>query len=258
MIASNHGRPVAGLWVIGSHRPRRVLRRRAWRNWTRSLLSLGFGCLLLGCQSGPSGFTKVDNPFNVLEESADNNARIKAYQVLGKQEYFADGWRKDAIARLAKGATEEANPLVRSTAVVALSHYSEPEAVKALVKAADDKDPLVRRDVALALRQFHDPESAAALGRLATKEADLDVRYAATESLAARHQGVCNPYLLSCLRDKDITVVQAASRGLRANTFVDHGDSYQAWAAYFKGSLSDQTPNLAEKDRLAPGGTLVR
>lgn len=229
---------------------------RVRRMLARVLANLSFGVLLVGCSGigTPGGhaarfWKRPDPPLVVLRTAQEPSPRIKAYREIGDHlETLTDAERQEALDILVKGARQEASPLARSAAIVSLAKFHEPAAVAAIEQAAADKSPLVRQEVAKAFGQRKSESAVALLGRLATGDADVDVRTTATWALVEINSPKGYPHLVDCMADKELGIVQLAHKGLQTGTGVDLGTNHEHWAAYVKDGTMPDKPTQVARD----------
>lgn len=251
-------------WLImgkSERRSRRARRRYSarWRrHFRRLIVNLSFGFLLVGC-AGQRPFlvakNTVEDPIHVLRNVEEPNKRIIAYRQLGSQPEQVAGHEQLAGLLLVDGLEKEASPLARAAAARALKHYPLPEAREALRKATTDSSAMVRAEAATSLATIAGPQAIEVLGQLAKNDSDLDVRLAATKGLAQIKTPECNEYLLDCLLDRDIVVVEAAGAGLRDITGANITANYEAWNQYMaSGTIPEGAQRIADT---AAGGTIL-
>lgn len=243
-------------WVEWPTRKARRSRRsqRLRRTLARILSNLSLGLLLVGCSGIESGKSfsfrqEKQAPLTVLAQSQDPGKRLDAlYEMNDDLRSWSEGERQAALGTLIQIATTEKDALSRAAAVKVLAHYHEAEAMQTLERAADDKSALVREEVCNALGARKSESAVETVGRLAQFDSDVDVRIAAASALVQIGTPKCQPYLVECLRDKEIVVAKIAHGEVRKGQPVDLGFDRDAWLAYLKdGTIPDQPQRIATK-----------
>lgn len=250
--------------AVGFGKARR--RRRRGTHWRarlwQMLAPILLGCQLVGCsQPGKRaldlvGWKKAQPPLIVLKTSKIADERIAAMRQLARPNKLEALDRQLAVDLLAFGLKEEKNELARAAAATSLGSYAEPRAVAALEHALTDRSDMVRGDVCRSLGKVGTPESFALLAKLAQTDGSVDVRLAATDALARRHEASVAPYLVAQLRDKDVAVARLARNGLKKTFDIDLGNDHGAWLTYIRDHSTSPATQVASPE--APADKKVR
>ncbi|MBM4081084.1 MAG: HEAT repeat domain-containing protein [Planctomycetes bacterium] len=123
--------------------------------------------------------------------------------------------------------------VVRANAAAALGKVGDGSAVPALQKALADKKHWVRWDAARALGLIGDKAGVPDLTRVATQDANANVRRAAVEALAAIGDKSAIAALVKAVGDNDGSVAYAASRALEALTGKSLGANPLQWREWW-------------------------
>ncbi|QDU63485.1 hypothetical protein Pan216_43650 [Planctomycetes bacterium Pan216] len=254
-----------------SARGRRRQRDR-YRRFTRALVNVCLGCVLVGCSSGqnrgivtkiPSfsfslpSFHEKKEPIEVLRDGDDPRERLEAIRDLAETKGMTPTQQELSMLLLIKVARTETAALARAEAVTSLGSYDHADARAAIMEAAYDVDAEVRRSACHALVKNHGTGTVDLLGRVAASDDNLDVRITATECLTEVEEPGTDRYLVECLRDRDITITKCAAEALTDRHSVDHGVDYAAWSEHLAGapeaeSTASATTQVAQKSRRIP------
>jgi HEAT repeat protein len=108
--------------------------------------------------------------------------------------------RSARSSRIAVAALQDADEMVRATAVAAVVFLPEDEATTVLTPLLSDRQPFVRRETAYALEQVGSALATARLIEIFQRDRDLEVRGAAAVALGATGDILAVPALTDLLR----------------------------------------------------------
>jgi hypothetical protein len=151
--------------------------------------------------------------------------------------------------QLAKQIQIEPDPIVRQTIQQTIAECKTPLAQVVLLAGLNDEDNQVRLTCCRLLGERGDPASIAALSNVVARDADADVRMAATDALgnipgAGSVQGIA-----AALRDRDPAMQYAGVEAMKRASGQDFGNDVQAWRQYADSVAPGNLPaaNIAQQ-----------
>jgi len=182
--------------------------------------------LLLDVLDGREGRV-VEAAIEQRLEDASDAVRLRALEILGRQQEGATMERLRAVAR--KGSPEF---VVDAILVLAEQREGDPRWIEELYGFTLSQAPEVRRGAAHALGRLPTHDALTLLHRMML-DPDRQVQRIALERIGARRQHRSIPPLISGLsRSKGLLAAEIA-RTLRLLTGLDHGSSAQRWRSWF-------------------------
>lgn len=214
--------------------------------------------LCLGCSGGPFAELAGLNPWIWKKWEEDERygptfhrrlAELKSLQANASR--LSPDERQGFAQQLVELVQNDPHPFLRAEAVKAMAKLSTPAVLPGLRAAAADTDPLVRAAACRAWGGVGDAEALHVLGDLATRDADVDVRVAATGELGRFRDQAAVQALGLVLNDNDPAVQYQAVKSLKSATGRDLGDSVAVWRDYVAGRapLPERSPSLVERFR---------
>jgi hypothetical protein len=190
-----------------------------------------------------------DPPERVRYETPDD--RVGTINSLGEQLASADPTAQRRITeQLVAMIRTETDPLVRKHIIRALAESSDPMATTVMRAGLKDDSPEVRVAVCRGLARHPSEETLTALAEALRSDTDIDVRQAATRSLASLQGPEAIRALTVALEDRDPALQLLAVQSLRQMTDVDYGNDVNAWLEYARGGHPEpQHPTVAERLR---------
>ncbi len=224
---------------------------------------LVFGCLLeltalAGCAKGPLWRTGYISPWVRKKWTEDERygptlfTRLPAIESLADRAAWMDPAEREQVSReFAEQLRTETNPLVRINLVRALGAFPTETAAEALRTAITDSDSEVRMAACDAWERRGGREALETLAAVVGSDTSLDVRLAATRSLAAFPDPAAVRALGIALDDADPALQYRAVQSLKSASGVDYGTDLTAWRQFVRGEtpLPSREPSLVERLR---------
>lgn len=214
-----------------------ILRRSMMARWASC------GCLLLaavGCEGGLFRSyegnlfgKKRPEPGPVVASPKD---RIKALKELAKNApKMSPADQERESLELARAIGKEEDPIFRLYIIRALAEFKTPAADAVLRVATKDADREVRVVCCEAWAKRGGPEAVGLLTDVFQTDRDLDVRIAAARCLGETKDASAIPVLAAALDDRDPAMQFRAMQSMQAITGKHFGDNVNAWREYARG-----------------------
>ena len=158
--------------------------------------------------------------------------RVKEIQQLGENAGMVPEDEREGItSALTEIIHQETDPLIRRTAVLAISHYPGPMTVDSLKFAEEDNDKEVRLAVCKSWQIYNSEESVPALINILAAETDLDIRLEIIEILGQMKDKRAIPAMIVPLSSSDPALHHYCVVALQEITGFNGTDPHQ-WLAY--------------------------
>jgi HEAT repeat protein len=168
-------------------------------------------------------------------DSRNADVRRESALDLGRTTVTDAPLRARLIRRLAVVAQSDADPLVRSAALNALSMQDLKEAVDVARRVRTDPSAMVRWDAVKIMARTHDPSLVSALAELAESDVDANTRRESARALGEYDDPRSIGALIDRLGDSDISVAHAARQSLtRISRGVDLGMKPEPWRKWLQ------------------------
>ncbi len=238
----------------------RTIRRRV--TWTRCVIMGVVVCLVTAGCAEMTIFDSVSlpRPFRrdpVVDLSrfgtppAEEAERIVELATLAAR--MEPDRQQQMVDQLRAKLGQESDPLLRRALVRGLAKISHPSATTGLETAAQDSAKIVRFAVAQALQERGGQKSLEVLGRMASEDADLDIRLAAARSLTRMNDPAAVQALAVGLHDEDPAVQFRAMQSLKEVTGQDLGDDVLAWRQYMETQATQPDGKALLSQKPGPG-----
>jgi HEAT repeat protein len=224
--------------------------------WSLGLLHLL--TQLVGCAEGPFAEFGSWNPWTRQEWAEDEqygptyHRRIAEIKTLRRQAAdLTPGQQEQFIVQLTDLIRNDPHPVIRAEAVRTLSAIPNPGIVPGLQAGALDSDPNVRIATCQAWSQLGGPQALEALAETVQRDADLDVKIAATAELGKFQDQLAVQALGIALNDSDPALQYQAVQSLKSASGRNLGDSVPAWREFVAGRppLQEDQPSMVERLR---------
>lgn len=227
-----------------------------WNSATKLLVAIGLSLTIAvswGCM-GSSAYRLWYRTQWLEDEKVRPSlyTRMEELTELQKQAgSMSEAEQAQVAVRLARELAEDPSPLYRAQLARALGDLPVPAAAEALRQAIHDKEPSVRVAACTAWGKRGSEEAVSALAEVLSKDANLDVRTAATRELANYKTSGSIAALGLALDDPDPALQHRAVLSLQAVTGKDFGSSVPAWRQFVReGEVQpSETPSVAERLR---------
>jgi hypothetical protein len=213
---------------------------RRFRSRIAHLISSGFICGLVLCSTGCTVFRGISEAIN--DEPRTQSRLLRSDRPDERREavlFFADheyGLKPPYTPLYRQMARNDADPLVRATAVRSLNRARDKEATPVFIAALADTSPIVRLEAAKALNRVADPAAAEPLLKIvANTDESKDVRIAATEAIQHYRRVDVGRTLVTLLNQRDFGIAWQARRSLRNMTGRDMNFDEGAWLQFITG-----------------------
>ena len=169
----------------------------------------------------------------LMESGTSADARRRGINDLVRWDFALGG---PYVKRYRQIAARDADPLVRATAIRALSRARDPEARALFMEALRDPATEVKLEAAKALNNLPDSNATGPLIRLlANADEDKDVRIAAAEALRHYKSLEVAQALIPRVSDHEFAIAWQARRSLRRITGRDLKYDEAGWLAFISG-----------------------
>ncbi len=227
-----------------------------WNSGIKLLIAISL-CLAIGFSWGCMGSSAYRLCYRNqwLEDEKIRPSLYTRLEELTELQQQADGMSEAeqtrVAANLARALAEDPSPLYRAQVARTLGALPVPAATDALRQAVHDKEPSVRIAACTAWGKRGSEEAVPVLAEVLSKDADLDVRTAATRELANYKTPGVIPALGLALDDPNPALQHRAVLSLKDVTGKDFGNSVPAWRQFVRGGpvQPDEGPSLAERMR---------
>jgi len=184
-------------------------------------------------------FGRGDNPARAVRKLRDENspdARRNGIADLLRWDFAQEG---AYLRQYQQTARNDPDPVVRATAIRALSRARDADARPVFIEALKDESSVVRIAAATALARLPDPAAAGPLTALVTdRSQDVDVRIAAAAALRYHRTLEVARALIPRLGERDFGVAWQARRSLKHMLGRDFRYDEAAWLAHITGPES--------------------
>ena len=225
--------------------------------WLAGVMLSLVACSASGCLDGPLHQMKKLNPFIHKEWNADRvlgptfEDRLAELRLLdGQVEKMSTDNQDRWASLLAKIATKDPSPEMRSRAVLTLSRVAGDQSLQALNTASSDEVEKVRLAVCKAWKKRGDSAARDMLLSLAQADGSVHVRQAAIQSLSGFNEPEVRNALGTMLEDRSPAVQHQAVRTLQTLSGRNYGGDFAAWRKYVAGEDVPEPENAQLTSRL--------
>lgn len=181
-------------------------------------------------------FQRGDDPARAVRGLRDESAPDSRRQGIANLIRWDFAQEGAYLRQYQQTARNDPDPVVRATAIRALSRARDADARPVFIEALKDESPVVRLAAATALRRLPDPAAAGPLSALVTdRSQDVDVRIAAAAALRYHRTLEVARALIPRLGERDFGVAWEARRSLKYMLGRDFRYDEAAWLAHITG-----------------------